>query len=1469
LNLNRAELAQTLGEEAQRIRSLQEALTVSQTAMLPGVRWRALAGLGKYAEALSVMNTLPLDEQNCGRGEVRALLGPLVANLANSGKAEAAVNMLERLSELERVGRMAWLGVQRPGAVEMALLRRSAQRLLTIRELKTQLATAKAQDKVDLTRRLEQENEILQRELGQNREYLPGVAHLAKGEAEQDWLIILFGLSAEISTTADVAVLAGESPAGQSLRTRHAQLLAKLGTLKAELSTSLRRLDSPGPLGLLLPAPVEAIDIMENLPKGANVLRLSNTFGPQWQGVSISADDIRLEPAAGNNAATAGTKETAGRILVSEELGRIPQMQLAGAQSVSLSGTHLVRSLKSRKPFRKNLLFISGAYASPKAFTASTASAEGQPLLDALGDAHTVVASAAVRTAQTAPSRQDQTPVRFLALTSAKGEPLPLAQLSAQMQDVSLAVLPQAAKADSDLIAHLLSLYGVPSVLLASDATPKSFVEPFLAAYAEDSVAKANALAGHGSPSSWLLLGDPGLNASEASAFAASQFAKYVRTGQDAFKAERYEQALGLFENALRVARSASQFAKYLPDLLAFARESAYASGQYEKSLTYAQELTKIIAKATPDTPAHAEALMRLGLVHARLEQYTQAIPVLEQATEMLANLELTPKEIEALANLGVVLENAIQYDRALTRFESAAKLSKKSGSRELVAKQYMSIGRIYDMRLSQYAQARVAYGEALTIYTQLGNSMEMAQAQLDLGRCARLIGNFTEAEDKYAQALKLTGTGKNQAKLRARIQIEQANNAWYQARYQQAFDLQRAVLRQAEQNGWVLEQVLAHNTAGLLWWSLGDHDRAIRELNAALPLAKSLRIRKDEVATTLNNRGLVERDMGKGETALKTLGEALAIDREIRSRWAIAYDLRNIAQTYIRMKDPKKALPLLDEALTIVAATGNRINQTKILLAQGEANLALGAMDKARAAFTQADVLAREMGLRDSQWRALHGLAHLDLAAGKRTEARSQLEKAVGVIEGMRAELKVDQLKDGFIADKAVVYEDLVTLLADMGEVAESFRTAERSRGRNLIDLLGNNRRAPQRKEDKVLYERIAAVRTRLNEQESLLASAQNTNEREVYARGVKRLQDDYRDTLLELQANRPDIASLVTVNPLTLPEVQKLLEPGVGLLTYYVTANEVLAWTVTSDKVELTRTRLGRDALAKMVLTYRRMLQNLEPAETHSKELFSLLMAPVLPKLAGVRVLGIVAHDSLHTLAFATLSDGETTLIDRFPLFQLPSASVFKFTLERRKANRNTQVLAVGNPDLRDQSLELPFAEREVGSLAWNYPNMTALTRDKATKSWITENISRFGIIHLATHGEFDQVNPLFSALKLVSDKKDPDGDLEAAEIFDLKINADLIVLSACQTGLGKVSSGDEVQGMNQAFLYAGTHALISSLWRVSDISTAMLMKQFYREYQTRPKAESLRRAMLHVKNRYPHPGYWGAFTLMGDYK
>ena len=157
--------------------------------------------------------------------------------------------------------------------------------------------------------------------------------------------------------------------------------------------------------------------------------------------------------------------------------------------------------------------------------------------------------------------------------------------------------------------------------------------------------------------------------------------------------------------------------------------------------------------------------------------------------------------------------------------------------------------------------------------------------------------------------------------------------------------------------------------------------------------------------------------------------------------------------------------------------------------------------------------------------------------------------------------------------------------------------------------------------------------------------------------------------------------------------------------------------------------------------------------------------------------------------------------------------------------------------------------------------------MTGAKANKEWFVQNISKYGVIHLAAHGEFDELNPLLSSLWLASE--DPDNrQLTVKEIFSLDLRADLVTLSACQTGLGKLQAG-ELIGLNRAFIYAGTHALISALWRVDDLSTSVLMKHFYRNYVKMNKADSLRRAQLIVKKDFPHPSYWAGLSLVGDYQ
>ena len=1471
IHLNIAEIASQWGDPPKAREQLEKALKTARKGLLPQYEWRALAGLGRLKEALKVLETVSILKAECGPGEITVRFAPSVYALMNDGEAEEAFNLLERLSEIERVHRLRPLIIGEIFPSERSLIMRVYPRLIKIKRIGTELTHAKKADKAYLIKRLSREKELLARDMGIDRERLPSPARLAGSKKLQDWIMILLGLALHAEDAADSAVKKGMGPDTTLLQQQYKKLLKQYRRLFKEAGAVASEVENPGSISIFGPDPVEAIDLMEALPEGASCIRIIPHMdkGPERLAFVVTPEEITVR--SFKNQSSFNLPGNAPRIIAAEELSGFP-----ADTSFALSATHLVRSLNSRKPFKRRILALPPQQALPEYFHVKSlpATATNREIIESLTYRDVILFNQPIYEAGSVPTRPGQISARSLSMALDNGRTFSLNLLSDYLSGVSLAVLSGASEKDVYPLGHLFSLFGVPTLLLPGQPKGDSrLIEPFFKAYAADSVSKALNVARAKvqteakTREGWIQLGYWGMTPEEAGVFSKKHFKNYVKKGVRAFKSKQPLNALSFFENALNIANEITSFGRFIPELHKYARESAYASGRHEKAIFHAQELVDILGSPKPDSKEYAEALLRLGLVQARAEKYDRAIPTLEKSAAIMADLELGPRQIVALNDLAIVLENATHYDRALEQFESAASLSRGMDKEGLLAKQYTRIGRIYDLRMSSYAKAKQFYTNAFSIYERLGQKTRMAQALLDLGRCCRLLGNFKEAEEHYKEALDLTGTSRDNLRLNANILMEQANNAWYQARYQTAFGLQKKVLDLADQNEWPLEKIMALNTSGLIWWTLGDHERAIRELENALSVARTFKIRQDEIATSLNNIGLVYREMGEFKRGLKALEEALAIDRKINSKWAIAYDLKNIALTYLEMGKPEKAAALFEEALNTATGIGNKINEAKILLGQGKALASAGHDSEANNAFQKALTLSRSMALPEIEWPALYGIARLRINEGKKDKARALLIQALSVIEEMRAKIKIDRLKDRFITNKLRVYETLVSLLVDMGKTREAFDIAERSRARNFIDLLGSQRLSLKGKMDQDLYDRQKTTQSRIDEHKALLAQAGNKDEREAYQRDLKRLEDQYLDLMSEIQTKNPELATLVSVNPLDLTQVQALLEPGVALLVFYTLPDEILCWNITAHSVELFRTPLGRETLGKKILNYRRMLQNLEPLEEQSRELFSWLLAPIMPKSGSARVLGIVPHGILHHLSFATLYDGNNYVADRIPLFYLPSASLLRYTLARRKTNKNTRVLAIGNPDLNNPALDLPFAEREVSTIHWNFPDTTLLTRDKATESWVIRHIGDFGIIHLASHGEFDAVNPLFSAIKLAKDAHS-DGDLKASETFGLQINADLVMLSACQTGLGKVTSGDDVIGLNRAFLYAGTHAIISSLWRVSDISTAMLVKQFYREYKTRNKAESLKRAILHVKNRYPHPGYWGAFLLAGDY-
>jgi tetratricopeptide (TPR) repeat protein len=234
------------------------------------------------------------------------------------------------------------------------------------------------------------------------------------------------------------------------------------------------------------------------------------------------------------------------------------------------------------------------------------------------------------------------------------------------------------------------------------------------------------------------------------------------------------------------------------------------------------------------------------------------------------------------------------------------------------------------------------------------------------------------------------------------------------------------------------------------------------------------------------------------------------------------------------------------------------------------------------------------------------------------------------------------------------------------------------------------------------------------------------------------------------------------------------------------------------------------------------------------------------------------------LHYLPFGALSSGKDFLIDRYQLRTLPSASILSILADRAKS-RKQSALILGNPDLKNPAYDLKYAEKEALSLGKIIPHATVLLRNNARASVTREKGSHYRILHFAAHGIFDPKNPLNSALLLAGNGIDQ-GLLRAGDLYQLRLNNDLITLSACETALSVISKGDDVIGFTRGFLYAGARSIVSSLWKVDDKATRDLMVGFYKRLPRMEKDKALREAQLMVKKRYPHPFYWAAFQLTG---
>ncbi len=478
--------------------------------------------------------------------------------------------------------------------------------------------------------------------------------------------------------------------------------------------------------------------------------------------------------------------------------------------------------------------------------------------------------------------------------------------------------------------------------------------------------------------------------------------------------------------------------------------------------------------------------------------------------------------------------------------------------------------------------------------------------------------------------------------------------------------------------------------------------------------------------------------------------------------------------------------------------------------------------------------------------WPVLLDRARIAVKEGQDPLAENLLRTSVTVIERQRASIGTEAGRIGFVGDKQACYQELIALLIRTGHPQDAFAFVERAKGRALVDLLASEKRLARTPDLDVALARLGQADQEL----TAIPDPDGTSTRGI----AVTLRSD-------LAAKAPELASLVIVPEVSAAALQARLAPDETLLEYYATGNRWVAFLVTRD--DLAAVPLPAADLKGSVLRLRQALtdpgQRQDPAPAIA-ELSRQILDPVLARIRTQKLI-IVPHGILHYVPFCALGSLEAPLLERFSLRMLPSATVLGL-LKPAKPIENALIL--GNPDLGNPALDLPFTQEEGVALARILPRATLRLRKEATAEALQGG--RYGIIHLAAHGSFDEARPLESALFLASTPRTP-GALKVADLYRLDLDADLVTLSACDTALSQVSSGDDVVGFTRGLLYAGSRAILSSLWKVDDEATRDLMVDFYTQLPALGKPAALRHAQLAVRARHPHPFYWAAFMITGN--
>jgi CHAT domain-containing protein len=965
----------------------------------------------------------------------------------------------------------------------------------------------------------------------------------------------------------------------------------------------------------------------------------------------------------------------------------------------------------------------------------------------------------------------------------------------------------------------------------------------------------------------------------------------------------------------------------------ALSAASHLRTAQQPKEALAQAEIARSLWQRLQDHSKEIDTDLEIGAIYRDLSRTQEVLPQFKQALAASIVHGYRQGQLRALFNLGKQLyenepETAYGYfqeglsvatilgdagQQAVALFGLGA-CDGSRGRSEAALEWYRRALPLAESAKDHSLQANIWNGIA-TVHTSRGDSDEALRCSgIALGH----IGLIDDEESRLAaQAGVLTTFG---SLYRRRGELREAL-----ARFEEALKINQARGEKLDQ-----ARVLIH--LGTVYQDLGELERALEIYGEAGRIFGVLEARKWEGIATFNI-GQVHLMLGNVPAALEQFESARSTSREAKSPRNEAAALHGLGLARLQLRRAAEAVPFLEEALLLRRQIGDRPGEAATLLVLGRAYLAQGDLERSAVFLRQAEILASQSEASFVRAGALLSLARLSRDRGDLAGALEEIEKSLAILESVRSDLASDSLSASFFATKRSYYEFYVDLLMRLegrapgqGYAARALKASEMARARSLLDLLVEGRLNVTKGIPPELKQREAEVGARLAQiQRELMEKLSRTEMDEeilsVLRDRLKQADEERQQVRAEIEREYPRYAEVSYSAPLGLQEIQAQLEREDALLEYSLGAEGSYLFVVTREFLKVyplkhadeisQRVRQAREGVEGS--SERALVRSFQAAHWLYKE----LVAPAKADITGKRLL-IAPDGALNYLSFEALLTAEPTsrptalqpyLLVDFAVTYVPSASVLPwleqqdpedlagdaaapkrfvafadpiYALEALAQEDGSEVRGGGmvleRGGLAEQERwrmpRLKGSEREVSAIARHYrpSEIQIYLRDEAIEEKVKNNslVEEARRLHFATHGEVNERRPELSGLLLThSQGSKEDGILQVYEIFNLSLKADLVVLSACNTALGKDVIGEGLVGMTRAFLYAGAPSVMVSLWRVADTTAPELMEQFYENLdRLGSKTEALRQAKLEMvrQGKYSHPYYWAPFILVG---